>query len=166
MKTGTSGSVRSMTPAETRSIEATNTRTATRHDRGEHELRQVAGEGCLERVDAGDRDRRDLGAPGAVESGRPVAEPPLDEVEPQLREHARRRAPARDLEAPRRCRPSRAGADQKHERQHEVRERGAAEGPSRDVGEQRRLGENEQRREDAERGVGAEQDAHGPRSAQ
>ena len=77
-----------------------------RHDRCEHELWQVAGERRLERVDAGDGDRRDLGAPRAVERGRPVAEPPLDEVESQLREDRRRRAPAGDLEAPRRRGPS------------------------------------------------------------
>ena len=124
-----------------------------------------AGERRLERIDASYRNCGDLGAPGAVESGRPVAEPPLDEVEPQLREHARRRPPPGDLEAPGCCSPSRRG-DEQHERQHEVCERDAAEGPSRHVGEERRLGENEERREDAERGVGAEQTCDGRRSAQ
>ena len=53
-----------------------------RHDERQHELRQVAGERRLERVHAADGGGRELGALGAVEGGRPVAEPPLDEVEP------------------------------------------------------------------------------------
>ena len=155
-----------MTPAETGSIEATKTRTATGHDRGEHELRQIAGEGGLERVDPADRDRRNLGAPGVVERGRPVAEPPLDELETQLREHRRRSAPAGDLEAPCGRGPRRRCDDQEDERQGEARERGAAERAGGDVGQQSRLHQHEQRGDDAERGVGAEQDAHGARAGQ
>ena len=93
-----------------------------RHDHREHELWQVAGERRLERVDAGDGDRRDLGAPRAVERRRPVAEPPLDEVESQLREHGRRCAPPGNLEAPRRGGPSRCGGGKEHERQPEASE--------------------------------------------
>ena len=136
-----------------------------RHDHREHELRQVARERRLERVDAGDGDRRDLGAPRAVERRRPVAEPPLDEVESQLREHGRRCAPPGNLEAPRRGGPSRCGGAKEHEGQPEACERGAAERPGRDVGEQGRLDEHEERRDHAERRVGAEQHAHPARAS-
>ena len=51
MRTGTSGSVSSMSPAETRSSEATSA-DGNRDDDGEHDLRRVAGIGGLERVDA------------------------------------------------------------------------------------------------------------------
>ena len=54
-----------------------------RNRQRQHELGEVAGEQRLERIDAGHRGRRDLGALGAVEGGRPVAEPPLDELEPE-----------------------------------------------------------------------------------
>ena len=66
-----------------------------RHDAGEHDLRQVAGEVRLEAVHALHRGRRDLGARGAVERDRLRAQPLLDEREPQLGEHVRRaRLPA------------------------------------------------------------------------
>ena len=48
---------------------------------GEDDLRQIARERGLERVEAGDRGRRHLGALDAVERGRTIAEPPLDQLD-------------------------------------------------------------------------------------
>ena len=133
-----------------------------RDDGCEEDLRQVTGERGLERVDAVHRGRRDLGALGAVERGRVVAQPGLDEVEPQLREDAGRRAPPPGLEA-----PGCAGArhdhdDEQLERQRHVRERRPVERPCRDPSEQYRLCEDEQRRGEAERGVDPEEQPRRP----
>ena len=71
-----------------------------RDDEREHDLRQVAGEGRLERIDSRDCSSCDLGATGAIQGRRPVVQPSFDHVEPKLREHVDRRAPSRDLESP------------------------------------------------------------------
>ena len=101
-----------------RSIAATQREHGDGHDAGEHELRQVAGEVGLERVDALDRGRRDLACLGAVERGRLAAEPPLDEREPKLGEH--RPAP-RAGPRPRSPRRARRGAAKASAEQDERR---------------------------------------------
>ena len=123
MNTGTSGSVSSITPAETRSIDATRTSTATGTVEREHDLRQVAGERRLERVDAGDRERGDLGALGTVERRRLIAQPPLDELEPEPRQHVGRGAPARRPRSPRRPPRGRRRPDEQDERRRPGRAR-------------------------------------------
>ena len=89
---------------------------------GEDDLRQVAGERRLERVDAGDRRRRDLGALGAVERGRADREAAARRGRAAAREHVGRGSPADDLEAPgrRRARPI-DGGDEQGERQGQAR---------------------------------------------
>ena len=165
MKTGTSGSVSSITAGRDGVDRGDEREHGDRDDDREHDLRQVAGERGLERVDAADGDRRHLGALGAVERRRPVAEPPLDEVEPELREHVRRGAASRDLEPPV-GRRARATTAREAQRDADVGERGAVERARGDVRDEDGLGEDEQRGDHAERRVGGEQDAHGPRAAQ
>ena len=116
MNTGTSGSVSSIRPAETRSIDATRTSTATGTVDRQHDLRQVARERRLERVDAGDRDRCDLGALRPVERRRLIAEPSLDELEPEPCQHVGCGAPADGFEAPGRRRADDGGQDEQRER--------------------------------------------------
>ena len=82
MKTGTSGRVSSIRPAETRSIDADEREHGNRNRERQHELGEVAREQRLEGIDSGHGGGCDLGALGAVEGGRPVAEPSLDELEP------------------------------------------------------------------------------------
>ncbi len=100
MKTGTSGSVSSISPRRDEIDAGHPGEHGHRHDDGEDELRQVAAEVRLEPVGAARGRGRDLGGVGAVEGERLVAQAMLDEPEPQLREHARRRAAPGDLEAP------------------------------------------------------------------
>ena len=100
MKTGTSGSVSSITPAARRSIEATSASDRDRDDRGEHGLRDVPRERRLERVHAGHGRGRDLRALRAVERGRLPSESRLDDVEAELRDDLTGRPPPGDLEAP------------------------------------------------------------------
>ena len=135
-----------------------------RHGHSEDDLREIARERRLERVDAADRSGGDLGALGAVERGRLTTQPSLDELEPELREHVHRRAPAHDLEAVGCGRPSPHDRDEQPERQCHVCERGAAEAAGCDTGEQDCLGENEERREHAEGNVHREQSPHAPRA--
>ena len=71
-----------------------------RDDRREHHLRQVAGEVGLERLDALHGGRGDLAGLRAVGRDRLRLQAARDEREAQLREHARGRAPARDLHPP------------------------------------------------------------------
>ena len=162
MKTGTSGSVSSMHPGRERVDRGDEHEHGDGDGGGEEDLRQVAGERRLERVDAVHRGRRDLRALGAVERRGLVAQPRLDEVEPELREDAGRRAPPHGLEAPRGRRPGRDHGDEQHERQRHVRERRAAERARRDPREQHRLGEHEERRGEAERGVEPEEQPRRP----
>ena len=137
-----------------------------RHDHGEDDLREVAGEGRLERVDAGDRRGRDLGALRAVERGRALSQPRLDEVEPKRRENVARRPPPRHLEAPGR---ERAGTDDDGEQDERTRhgpERRAVERPCGDAREEHRLREDEQRRRDPQHRVDPEEDAGCARTAE
>ena len=85
-----------------------------------------------------------------------VAEAGLNEVEPQLREDARRRAPAHRFEPPRRARAGDDHDDEQLERQRYVRERRAPEAPRRDPREQHGLSEDEQRSRQPERDVDPE----------
>ena len=165
MKTGTSGSVSSITSADSRSTVATQHEHRDRDDAAEHELRQVAGEVRLERVDALHRGRRQLAGLRAVERGRLVAQPPLDEREPELRERRRRGPPARDLEHPRE-----RAAEREHDRERDqlardVRERVAAGGAGDDPRQQRRADEHEQRGREPGGHVDREQRPHRPRAA-
>ena len=77
MKTGTSGSVSSMISADSQSITATRGDDEQRNHRGEHDLRQVAGEVALQRLDALHRDRRDLRSARAVDGDRLCSQPLL-----------------------------------------------------------------------------------------
>ena len=117
MNTGTSGSVSSMITAASRSTNATHAITRNGTTRGQHDLRQVAGEVALERFDPLHGDGRDLGAVAAVDRGRLGPQAPLDERQAKLGEHAPGRAPARDLHRPRERAPY-------HERDHEQCELG------------------------------------------
>ena len=75
-----------------------------RDDDGEHDLREVAREGRLERVDARDGRRRHLGGLRPVESRGAATEPRVDDIEPQLRDDLGRGPSPGDLEPPRpRC---------------------------------------------------------------
>ena len=118
-------------------------------DEREHELREVARERGLERVHAADGERRHLGALGAVEGRRPVAESALDDVQAQVGERARRRPAPGHLEAPGGRSAARRHDDEEDERGQELPERGAREAARRDAREQHRLGEDEERGNDA-----------------
>ena len=137
-----------------------------RHDDREHRLRQVAREQRLQRVDAGDRCGRHLCALGAVERGGLHAQTPIDQVEPELRQHAGGRAPAGDLEAPPERRPRDNHRREQHDRRRDIAERRAVERLGRDVREQYRLREDEQRHRDADRRVQTDQQPGGPRTLQ
>ena len=154
-----------MIPAESEVDRGDEGEHGDRDDGRQHELREVAGERGLERVDAADGERRHLRALGAVERGRPVAEPALDDVQTQVGERARRRPPPCDLEAPGGRSAARRHDDEEDERGQELPERGAGEAASRDAREQHRLGEDEQRGDDSQDGVDREHDAHGPGAA-
>ena len=152
-----------MTPAETRSIDATKASTATGTTVGEHELRQVAGERRLERVDAAtaavatsalsapssaagrSRSRRSTSSSRSCESTAAAARRPATS-------NAHAGAGARDHDR-----------GEERERHGDVVERRAVEAPGGDVGEQRRLRKHEQRGDDAERRVRREQ-ARPPRA--
>ena len=79
MKTGTSGSVRSMTPAVMRSIAATHASTTIGTTEAKHELREVPGEVGLESLDALHRGCGHLARLDPVERERLVAEPAPNE---------------------------------------------------------------------------------------
>ena len=165
MNTGTSGSVSSISPAETRSIVATKTSTATGTTTASSGLREIPRERRLERIGAGDGGRRDLGALGAVERRGLIWQPPLDELEPQVCEHVRRRPPADDLEAPGGQRAAGRGRDEQDEGRREVVERLTVERSRRHGRDQGGLHEHEQRRDEGERHVGGQQRPHGARAA-
>ena len=139
-----------MTPAETGSIDATSTSTATGTTTASTTCGRYRAKAVSSASTPADGDGRHLGALGAVERRGPVAQPPLDEVEPELREHVRRGAPSRDLEPPgvRRARDD-DGREQR-QRRADLRERGAVERACGDAREEDGLGEDEQRGDDPE----------------
>ena len=100
MKTGTSGSVSAMTSADSRSTVGHPCHDGERDDRREHDLRQVAGEVRLERLDALHRGRGDLAGLRPVGRRRLRRQPARDERQAQLGEHARSRAAPGDLHPP------------------------------------------------------------------
>ena len=117
MKTGTSGSVSTISPAETRSIVATKASTAIGHDDGQDGLRQVAGEGRLERIDAGHGERVATSALSAPSSAAGCSRSRRStSLEPQVCQHARRRAGADDVEPPGRRSAPGGGRDEERER--------------------------------------------------
>ena len=132
---------------------------------GEDDLRQIAGERRLERVDSRHGRRGHLGALGAVERGGLIAKPSLDELEPQGREDVGRSSPADDLEARGCGRPTDRSRDEQGERHGQLVESGPVEGARRDGGDQDGLGEDEQRGDDAETHVEREQHSHGASAA-
>ncbi len=136
----------------------------SRHDEGEDDLRQVAGEGRLERVHPADRRRCGLGARGPVERRGVVPEPPLDELEPQAGEDVARGAPAHDLESPGRPGTRRDDGEEERQRRGDVPERSTREGPRSHLGEQHRLGEHEQRGDEPESRIDREHRPDGPRT--
>ena len=128
------------------------TRIASRHDRREHELRQVAGEVGLERVDALHGGGGELAGAVADSAHRRAHEQLLGQAAAQLGHHARRR---RSAQRPRRRRHSSARSgdhdDERDERPREAAERRAVHGRSGDhVGEQRRLRDDDGGHRDAE----------------
>ena len=137
-----------------------------RNEQGEHELRHEPREVGVERVDSLNRHRCDLRARGAVERGRLVAEPPLDQLEAELREDAGRRDPARELEAP--GENTASGEHECEERQvaGHVVERRAVVRTSNDTREQGCLDEDEERRREAERDVRREEHSRRSGAAQ
>ncbi len=166
MKTGTSGSVSSMTSADSTSIQATQARTIKRHDAGEHDLRQIAREVRLERVDALHSRGGDLACLDPVHGRGLGAQPPLDERKPKLGQNRRGRAASCDLEPPREDASSREGQREQGDLGPDVAERGAVERAGDDPGEQGRLHEDEHRGREADRRVEAEQRSRRPRVPQ
>ena len=137
---------------------------------GDHErrdqIRQIAREGRIEGVHARNRGRRELGAFRTVERRGSVSETRLDEVEPQLRDHLRRGAPAGRLESPRGDGTREDHGHERAQRPRDVRKRRAAEGAGRDPRQEHRLREHEQRRDDAEERVGHQERSHRPRATE
>ncbi len=133
-----------------------------RDDQRQDELRQVAGERRLERVDAGHRGRRDLRALGAVERRGTAAEPRLDEVEPQPGRDVDPCPPAGHLEPPRGERACHHHGAEEHERPTDLREGRSCEGARGDTRQEHRLREDEQRHDDAENGIDDEERPHRP----
>ena len=155
-----------MSSADVRSIGTIHAMTASGTSEGQHELRDEPREVGVECVDSLNRHRCDLRARGAVERGRLVVEPPLDQLEPELREDARRRDAARELEAP--GENTASGEHEREERQvaGHVVERRAVERTSDDAREQRCLEEDEQCGCEAERDVASEKHTRRPGAAQ
>jgi hypothetical protein len=90
---------------------------------------------------------------------------PLDEREPQLGEHARRRPPSGDLHAPREHAARRERKRQEQDQRPEGGERRAVHGPRGDPREQRSLEQDGDDREQAERDVDRQQRPRRPRAA-
>ena len=166
MKTGTSGSVSSISAGRDRVDRDDEPEHGHRHDDREHDLRQIAGEVGLEPVDALHGGRRDLAGLGAVERERLVPEPALDELEAKLREHRRRGPAAGDLEAPAEHAPPGEREREQEEVERDIGQRRARERLRHDSRDQDRLDEDERRRQGAEDRVQHEQTAHRPGSAQ
>ncbi len=155
MKTGTSGSVRSMTPA------ASEVDRRDEHEHGDrHDARRGRPAGGSGRTSSPARRRpctaavatSALSAPSSAAGCRRSRA--STSVEPQLGEHARRGPPPDDLEAPGRARPRRDDERRAGRRAgRDLRERRAVERARGDAREQHRLREHEQRRDDAERRV-------------
>ena len=166
MKTGTSGSVEQQDERR-RDVDGRDPgEHRDRHDAGEDDLRQVAGEVRLEAVDALDRGRRDLGARRAVGAAR-------------LRADAARRArasgPDSTLDAARRPATSNPHASaarpaKTSRRSSSAVETASSEAPSKARAttsrEQRGLEQQEQGGDDPDRRVGREQHARRPCAAE
>ena len=121
-----------------------------RHDHREHELRQVAREVAVQRVDAVRRECGEVAFRFLARSGRFGGEL-LDESHAQLRLDAARRVVGRHLRVPRRGRASDNDDEQHREWRAHVGDRDRAiEGASDHVREQPRLRDHEQRGESAE----------------
>ena len=166
MKTGTSGSVSSMTPAETE-VDRCDQRPAPPPERLRR-ARAAAGSGrtlprarrCRPlRLSRPRRSPRRRGPPAGPGASAPRGRVAAARARRSPRAGPRPRTPTRLPRARRRPRPgARAG--------RHVCERGTTERPGGDVGEQHGLRQDEQRREHAERGVERQQDTDGARSAQ
>jgi hypothetical protein len=102
------------------------------HDRREHDLGQVAGEVRLERLDPLHRGRRDLAGLRAVGRRRLGLQAARDDCEAQLGEHARRRAPARDLHPPGQRSAAREGERERDRVASQLARRRASERPGDD----------------------------------
>ena len=134
-----------------------------RHDDREHDLREVTGEGRLERVHARRRPRS-----RPPRSARRRAQPAGSAAAVSTRssrscgEHVRRR-PTPATSKPQAATRTRDddGAEDDERRRH-IGERSAVERARGDAREQHRLREHEQRHDDAERGVGGEQHSRRP----
>ena len=105
-----------------------------------------------------------LSAPSSAD--RLVAQPPLDEREAQLRERRPGGAPAGHLEAPGEEPARGEGEDEQHEVDRDVLERRATEGARHDAREQRRLDEDDARRQHAEGDVDHQQRPRRPGAMQ
>ena len=166
MKTGTSGSVSSSSPAEIGSSTSDEREHRHRHDDGKDDLRQIPRERRLQRADSRHGERRDLAALRTVERRRLRAQPLRHEIEPQLREDRRGTAPPGHLEAPGEQRASGEHGDEQDDARLDLCKRRAVERPRDDPCQQQRLTQHEQRRADTERRVDAEQHPCRPRAPQ
>ena len=137
-----------------------------RNEQGEHELRDEPREVGVECVDSLNRHRCDLRARGIIERGRLVVEPPLDQLEPELREDARGRDAAHKLEAPGEDTAAREHHSEEHQVAGHVVERRAVEGAGDDTCEQRCLEKDEQCGREAECDVRCEECSRRPGTAQ
>ena len=102
-----------------------------RHDRREHDLRQVAGEVRLERLDALHRGGRDLAGLRPVGRRRLGRQPARDEREAQLGEHARSRAAPGHLHPPGQRAAAREGEGEQDAVASQVRSRQCPRRPRR-----------------------------------
>ena len=122
----------------------------------ENDLRQVAGEVGLERLDTLHGRRGDLADLGPVEGQRLRAQPPVDQRQAELGKDRRRGLPPPDLERPSEHRAAGEREREQFELRQDLVQRGTREGRRDDRREQRRLEEDKYRGGDAERGVGGE----------
>ena len=147
--------------------DATRPSTATGTDDREHDLRQVAANvvSSASTPATAAVATSALSAPSSAAGL--VAQPPLDELEPERRRARAGGAPADDARRPTAA-AARAADDEREqfERPCDLAERRAVERPCGHVGEQHRLGEDEQRRDDADDYIAREGDAHGPRPSE
>ena len=137
-----------------------------RDDRGEHDLRQVAREVALQRLDPLHRDGGDLGAFRAVDCRRLRAQSLLDERQAELGQHAPGGSASGHLHAPRECAPSEERDQEQADVHPEGVKRRAVKRPRDDQREQAGLEQHRQRHADAQHRVDREQRPRRPRSSQ
>ena len=159
MKTGTRGSVTSISSADSGSIAATSNSTAAGTTAASTSCGSRAREHRLEGVDAGHRRHSQLGIVLCIEAGGGVAQPAPDQVAAKRAQHVGRGQPADHVESPGGRRPRGHHDAQRRQRDGQRPRPGAVERARGDVGDQHRLGQHQQRRDDPERGVDRQREA-------